>query len=63
MTTNINNITLEVGDIVNTKTLKNILILSFTEVLFERNGIVNIENINMLKQHKIIEVINPNERK
>jgi len=56
MTTNINNITLEVGDVINTKTIKDILILSPTEILFMKDDKVIIEHINMLKQHQIVEV-------
>jgi hypothetical protein len=43
-----------IGDLLNTKTLKNILVLNYIEVVFFRNNEVHIENINMLKQHKDI---------
>lgn len=63
MTTNINDTNLEVGDVINTKTLKDIYVISPTEILFIKDGNVIIEHINMLKQHQIVAVINPSERK
>lgn len=56
MTANINNLIVEVGSIINTKTLKDILVLSPTEILFIKDDQVIIEHINMLKQHEIVEI-------
>jgi hypothetical protein len=47
---------LEVGDVVNTKTIKNITIINPTEILFIKDDQVIVEHINMLNQHVIEEI-------
>jgi len=46
---------IQIGDTLNTRTLKKIVVLNYSEVLFIKNNKVYIEHINMLNQHRDIE--------
>ena len=46
---------IQIGDTLNTRTLKKIVVLNYSEVLFIKNNKVYIEHINMLNQHRDIK--------
>lgn len=48
---------LEIGTIISTRTLPEVLILTHKDILFIKDDQVNIENIKMLLQHKDIKVL------